>query len=264
MMRTRNQKCLWNIDRMMENLTARSKVFLNSKIDKALSRTSYILVKRPVTQHKVVMDYFAQWATGVLHLGGHLGSEAKEYAAFGQRVIWVEAMPDVAERLTENISQYPDQVAIQACITDQDDQTVNFKVSNVYDGLSSSIFDFGPASAGKDSLWPADNLHTIRELSLTTTTIDTLFARLGREPRDFNHWVVDLQGAELLALQGGQESLKSCRSLLVETSTVDVYKGGARWSDVRDFLVERGFVPAWEASGHMDVLFLRTQAAESD
>jgi FkbM family methyltransferase len=237
---------------------------INSRIDRVLARTPYGLVRRPILQHKIVMDYFAQWSSGILHLGGHLGHESTRYAEFDQHVIWVEAIPDIAGELKQRVSPFSKQRVVQACITDRDGDRIEFKVSGNHDGVSSSIFDFGPAASGDDSLWPDANLHMVDVISLETTTIDRLFAQLGVSPSDFNHWIVDLQGAELLALKGGLDSLKHCRSLVVETSTVEVYEGGAQWLDVKALLEEHGFVPAWEACGHMDVLFLRTGISSSE
>jgi hypothetical protein len=106
-------------------------------------------------------------------------------------------------------------------------------------------------------MWPDLNLRMTHQLELTTTTLDTIMADVDR-PERFDHWVIDVQGAELLVLKGAEASLAHCRSMVVEASSIDVYEGGARWSELRAFLEGRGFVPMWECLGHMDVLFARS------
>ena len=53
---------------------------------------------------------------------------------------------------------------------------------------------------------------------------------------DYNHWIIDLQGGELLALKGAENSLKDCNSILIEVSRGEVYKDGAQFEEIQDFL----------------------------
>ncbi len=66
-------------------------------------------------------------SNGVLHLGAHAGQEALNYYSFNKPVVWVEAMPHVFDRLVENVSQYHNQKAICALITDLDNEKYLFK-----------------------------------------------------------------------------------------------------------------------------------------
>ena len=59
--------------------------------------------------------------------------------------------------------------------------------------------------------------------------------------KNYNHWVLDLQGAELLALKGSEKSLINCKSLLIEVSTKQFYKNGNLWIDIKKWLNQRGF-----------------------
>lgn len=198
-------------------------------------------------------------AKGVLHLGAHLGQEADHYAKAGKPVVWVEAQPAIHARLAERLKAFPDQRALCAVLGDEDGRAVRFNVSNNHDGISSSLFAFGPYSEGDKSLWPQLNLHMVQVLELTMTTLDTLLTREGIAPAAYDHWIIDLQGAELLALRGASQSLACCNSLLAEVSEADVYEGGVQWPVLRSFLNAQGFAQQWPVERvHDDVLFLRT------
>jgi len=77
---------------------------------------------------------------------------------------------------------------------------------------------------------------------------------------------IDVQGAELMVLQGMTERLAEIDALIVETSTIATVKGGAELAGVVRFLGERGFVvadiiglkrrPLDGATAQLDLLFV--------
>ena len=205
---------------------------------------------------KSVVDQSIQRASGILHLGAHLGQEAQRYADAGKRAVWVEAIPAIHGRLKSKIEKFPNQLALCALLGDSDGALKRFHISNNDEGVSSSIFDFGPYGAGAESLWPQLSLNMVDRIDLPTVRLDTLLDSQRIDPRQYDCWVLDLQGAELLALQGAGQSLRHCRALLVEVSTVPVYEGGVLWPQLREWLAAAGFVPLWEPElPHDDVLF---------
>lgn len=194
-------------------------------------------------------------ATGVLHLGAHTGQERDEYARRDLPVVWVEAHPIICRRLSDNIAPFSEQQALCGLLAAVDGREVGFGRSSTMNGESSSMYEFG---ASAHALWPDQELEMIERLRLPTVTLDQLLSDHGIAAADHDFWVVDLQGAELAALQGAARSLGACRALVVEVSTVEVYRGGAMWPDVRDELKRQGFSAAWSpARPHDDVLFVR-------
>ena len=77
---------------------------------------------------------------------------------------------------------------------------------------------------------------------------------------------VDVQGAELMVLQGMTERLGEINALIVETSTIATVKGGAELAGVVQFMGERGFAvadiiglkrrPLDGATAQVDLLFV--------
>lgn len=210
----------------------------------------------PATRRErdAIIDQYQRAARGVLHVGAHLGQERDEYARRDLPVVWVEAHPILYRRLVDNLMAYPHQTALRGLIADVDGRQVEFGRSANVNGESSSMYPFG---AHAHALWPDQELFMIEHVTLPTVTLDSLLAEEEIEPGDYDFWTVDVQGAELRALQGGEYSLRACRALLLEVSTVEIYRGGALWPELKDYLASRGFAPAWTpARPHDDVLFL--------
>jgi FkbM family methyltransferase len=197
-------------------------------------------------------------ATGILHLGAHTGQEREVYREIRKPVVWVEANPEIFSVLQSHIAPIPGHLALCALLGDTDGKEQTFHISNNFEGVSSSIFPFGEYAAGERSLWPELDLKMVSAVTLPMVRLDTLLAANKLDSRDYNFWVLDLQGAEILALAGAGESLVHCRCVLAEVSEKEVYRGGADYEDLQRRLAEAGFSPAWEPDlPHDDVLFVK-------
>ncbi|HEX6827491.1 MAG TPA: FkbM family methyltransferase [Burkholderiales bacterium] len=205
-----------------------------------------------------LLEQYRRRSTGILHLGAHLGQEARDYAALSKPVLWVEALPPIHARLAKHLEKFPGQRALCALLGDRNGIQQTFHISNNGDGISSSMFEFGDYASGDQSLWPKLKLAMVDSVTLPTIRLDTLLQDNEIDGRNLDFWVLDLQGAELLALLGCGDLLAHCRALYVEVSTVEVYRGGVLWSELRHWLERRGFDPLWEPGRpHDNVLFIR-------
>jgi hypothetical protein len=89
----------------------------------------------------------------------------------------------------------------------------SFFISN-NDSLSSSLFKFSQKTL--DGIYHSGmNLKTQDEIILEMSKLDTFVKKNNIDISNYNHWVVDLQGAELIALKGAENALKFCNSLFV-------------------------------------------------
>jgi len=211
---------------------------------------------RPYPPEKKLVDEIID-STGVLHLGAHRGGEAPIYEYFAKSVVWVEANPKIFESLKENLFTFRKQKPLCALLGNTDGKIIDFNLSN-NDSASSSIFEYGELCTGTKSLWPHKKLKMLNKIQLKMRTLDSLLNENGIDPSKYNHWIMDLQGAELLTFMGATESIQSCRSIYIEISKGDVYKGGAQWNEVVTFLKKYNFVPAWlPKKDHDDVLFVK-------
>src|ERR1700756_1069316 len=83
-------------------------------------------------------DAFLGRCKGVIHAGANSGQERDVYARHGLRVVWIEPLPAIFEKLKVNIAPYPGQIAINALLGARDNEPHVLRVSN-NEGQSSSI-----------------------------------------------------------------------------------------------------------------------------
>ena len=90
-------------------------------------------------------------------------------------------------------------------------------------------------------------------------TLDSLIDKEKIDISNFDHWIIDAQGSELQILKGAKNNLKYCKSLYVEVSKNEYYKGDStKWPELRDYLTNKNFKLTSEPlSSHCDVLFVR-------
>ena len=199
---------------------------------------------------------FMNNSKGILHLGAHRGLEAEVYNWFGKKVIWVEALPKTYELLLENLYFYKNQKAFQAVLTDKDNEIINFYISN-YDAACSSIYNF-TKNIKSSNMWSDKNHEMIESVKLQSSKLDTLFSVNKINPKEFDHWILDLQGAELVALKGAEESLIYCNSIYIEVSIKKFYTDGVIWSDLKNWLATKNFYPTRNPQkDEEDILFIR-------
>ena len=198
-----------------------------------------------------VLDNLVKSSTGVLHIGAHYGQEATTYNEFERKVIWIEAVPDVFKILSQNISKFPNQMAICALLGDREIPGVEIFLSN-NDFSASSIFDLHPNSGFTSVVME-------KKISLPMTTLDNALA--GIDIQEYSHWILDVQGAELLVLKGASQNLPNCKSLVVEISSRPTYTGGVQYDQLKEFLLVQGFCPLWEPlkNDHTNIPFIRKQ-----
>ena len=185
---------------------------------------------------------------GVLHIGAHLGIESYEYDMREKPVLWVEADPETFVELEKNLKPYENQVAYNFLLGDEEKNVEFFRASN--GSQSSSIFRFSDKNSFKD-------VSTSQILPLTMCRLDSKLAP--ELIKDFDHWVIDVQGAELMVLKGAGQLLRYCRTLFIECSKSDYYQGGAQWEEIASYLSVKGFRYFTLPNNitHMNVVFFR-------
>ena len=203
---------------------------LNLKLQKIYIQKDYNFESPPLKLLEKMRE-----SKGIFHIGAHRGGESPIYEWFGKKVIWVEANPKIFMDLLINIKPYKFQKAINALLTDKDNEEKNFYISN-NDAASSSVYKFGNLSQGKDSLWKNKKLKMVDEMTLVSKTLDTVIKESKIDIHNYDHWVIDVQGAELDVLKGSKQNLKFCNSLYIEVSKGDVYNKGSQWTEVKNFL----------------------------
>jgi FkbM family methyltransferase len=170
---------------------------------------------------------------GVIHIGAHEGKELERYQAMGvERVLFIEANPEVFERLQTTIAGYANVEAVNCAISNANG-TVTLHITSM--DQSSSILSL---KRHKD-LYP--DIQETHQLIVKSKTLDTLLKELEFNLTDFNILNMDIQGAELLALQGATNWLKYVDAINTEVNYEELYEGCALIDQVDNFLERHGF-----------------------
>lgn len=173
--------------------------------------------------------------SGVIHIGAHEGQEITVYNGMGlPKILFVEANPNVFERLNNKLSGAKNVQTVNCAISNQDDQEVVLHITSNNE-LSSSIFPL------KEHLRIHPSVKEINQIKLKSKTIDTLIKELELNPAEFNILNIDIQGAELLALQGATNWLKYVEVVYTEVNYEELYEGTVLIDELDDFLELYGF-----------------------
>lgn len=199
-----------------------TKLYNNFKVKKARGRA---LPK---------LDQFLKDVTGIVHIGAHRGSERHFYESLDLKVVWVEADPQTYARLTKNIKGYPNQQAINILVSNvaQDDTPFN-RASN--GGASSSMLAF------QDHAKAFPDVTMVDELRLRALPFQQIAAENNLELKQYQGLVIDVQGAELMVLEGFGDALQNFNYIKLEASDFPAYEGGATMEQLTSYLNSHGF-----------------------
>jgi FkbM family methyltransferase len=173
----------------------------------------------------------------VLHVGANTGQEAIEYQRHGAKEVWwVEAHGPTFQKLIQHISPFKGHNALLACISNVDGEQVSFHVAN-NGAQSSSILEFGTHTKEHPTV------RFVSNVPMKTKRLDRLIAECGIEFEQDAFLNIDLQGAEMLALDGLGKELDHFKHLYLEVNESELYKGCPLVDDLDQWLIHRGFVP---------------------
>jgi FkbM family methyltransferase len=172
---------------------------------------------------------------GVLHVGANVGEEAPVYDSLGiNRMTFIEANPEIFDKLINNIAVYPGANAFNICVGDEDGKRVDFHVSNNA-SQSSSVLELGTHKTAHPEV------HYVKDIPLIMRRLDSVIEKeaFDKWPLDFLN--IDLQGAELMALRGMGELLHQFKWAYLEVNKAELYKGCALVEDIDMYLLGFGF-----------------------
>ena len=187
----------------------------------------------------------------ILDVGSYTGEQACEFASQFPlaRIFAFEARPQSVETVRQTVVAFPNIAVIEAAVHEFDGQTVFHTVDELNPGASSLFLGSAP------------EVQPIQQTPITVPALrlDSWARQTGIDRFDLV-WM-DLQGAELLALRGMGEMLRTVRALQLEVTYRELYRGQVMWPEVRAFLEEAGMtlVDEWpDISGYFgDAVFVR-------
>jgi FkbM family methyltransferase len=168
----------------------------------------------------------------ILHVGAHEAQELDDYILCGAKKIhWVEANTELATKLVDRLDESIHKIT-NAVVSSEDNKEVIFKIAN--NTQSSSILDLGEHS----NLFP--DIYYVNEEKRWTKTLNSILIE-DKFLDNINFLNIDIQGAELLALQGLSNHLDSIESIYIEINDSEVYKNCSQTNEIDEFLNKFNF-----------------------
>jgi FkbM family methyltransferase len=208
----------------------------------------------------------------VVHVGAHYGEEASRYQDWGaSTVVWFEAAPDIYPVLEEHIASMAARPKSWFCWLTGQPQTRHITVQALVgaeDGGSAEFFLFDNDGASnsmfKMSRGETDRFSNVREtgevLKLPMRTLDAALDDVGVRPETVDVLVLDVQGAELMCLQGAARTLAAVDYLESEVSREPVYEGGVLISELEPWLAKHGFKrKTMVRKSHMNAIYKKVR-----
>src|SRR5687767_2371174 len=149
-----------------------------------------------------------------------------------ERVVLVEAIPELAEGLRTRYAGDPRFTVVAAALSDRNGEA-QFEIN--HSEASSSLLPIDP----RNSEWFARDMSVTRSIRVPTMTLPELMGREELETVDLLK--LDLQGAERLVLSGGAEVLDRVEVIYTEIFFEQLYTGAWLFWDTNEFLSHRGF-----------------------
>ncbi|MEG4529159.1 FkbM family methyltransferase, partial [Microcoleus sp. D2_18a_D3] len=170
---------------------------------------------------------------GIISIGAYDGKTLKRLNLPNTlKTLLIDANPSAVERLQQNFAERPNIQVVQAAIANHND-TVTLHLTSLES--SSSILPWQQYS----KIYP--NIKETQQLTLPSHTLDTLLQELDLSPTDFNILILDIQGAELLALEGATQLLNTLDAIYTTVHYQELFKGGALAEQVDQFLTDYQF-----------------------
>lgn len=184
----------------------------------------------------------------IFDIGACEGESSIQYSRLFQKsIIYAfEPLPGNINLIRDNFSKYHIDNAV--CVNKALSFQVGFAKFHVSSGNPKTMidtdWDFGNKSSSL--LMPHEHLkkfgflHFDKEIEVETDTIKTFCNSNNIKIIDFIH--MDVQGAELMVLQGAGEFISSIKAIWLEVSKVHFYKDQPLENDVRHFMASNNFI----------------------
>ncbi|MBC7888541.1 MAG: FkbM family methyltransferase [Ferruginibacter sp.] len=210
-------------------------------------RTDYI--NQPVAIEQELKLLFNQNDSLVIfEIGACEGEESIKYARLfrNSKIYSFEPLPDNINLIHDNFLQYGIKNAsyYNKALSSKNGTAEFFVSSGRPENAIESDWDYGNKSSSllppEKHLKMAEFIRFDKKIEVETITLKSFCSEHHINIIDFIH--MDVQGAELMVLEGAEDFIKSIKVIWLEVSKVDFYKNQPLLRDVKKFMKENNFV----------------------
>jgi len=199
-----------------------------------------------------LFSFFKVNVKGILHIGAHKCEELETYLKYTtvDKILWIEAIESL---IKQNLEINPLLNIVNAVVSDEDGKDIEFKIANLTN--CSSILDL----KYHKEIHP--EVEIVETISMKTKTIQTLYKENNINPTKYNTLIMDIQGAELLALKGMGNILNNIDIIYVEVNEKELYEGCCKLEDLDTFLLDLEFEKKYLTllNGYGNAFYLKTK-----
>lgn len=175
---------------------------------------------------------------GVIHIGAHLGEEVELYFEHGfTEVILVEANPNTYALLIE---KFKDDLRVKC---------FNVAISNKTEPCVFRVYTSQSNNTESSSILPFDQFDKIvstlklkEEIEIMSYSIPDFINVNDISYNEYNMLVLDIQGADYLALQGANDDLTNFDVIITELNYISLYKNSKNADNIKDLLQSKNFL----------------------
>jgi FkbM family methyltransferase len=234
-----------------------------------MSYTFESYLNTPLVFEKELFSCFDQTSKiSIFDIGACEGEDSIKYARMfpNAKVFAFEPLSTNFEKIINNISKYAcsNIFAQQVALSSKVGETKFYVSSGRPNGVDATEdWDFGNKSS---SLLPPDKVTEYhkwlafnQEITVKTDTLRNFCDVNGIDTIDFIH--LDVQGAELLVLEGAQEYLAKVKVIWLEVEAVSLYQDQPLKKDIEEFMDKRNFVKIYDQVGDIagDQLYISAE-----
>jgi FkbM family methyltransferase len=174
---------------------------------------------------------------GIIHVGADVGQEVPQYLEYGfKKIILIEANPNSYRTLEASFGRC-DKIRLFNYAACNKNGTVDFHIHSSRSG-STEPASILPMKRFKEIV---RTLHTTGTIQVPAITLDSLIETHGIIREEYNFINIDIQGAELLALQQATKLISGLDVIISEVNLIEMYENGATESELVSFLARHGF-----------------------
>jgi len=173
---------------------------------------------------------------GIIHVGAHHGEEAAIYNGLGiEKVVWIEANPMLIDKLKDNVQNNVGHKVFNYAISEEDNIDIELIIGA--NSQTSSVLEFSKAK-----YYHPDDAVEVDKFIVKSIRLDTMSNSGLININHYNVLVLDIQGAELLALKSLGDFISGFDLIYTEINLTDHYKDCALLSQIDAYLGRKGFL----------------------